>query len=70
MKRDLVKITAFGGIVAVHLIWFLSSSGELITLIMGVNLGVGLVGSVLSALKLLRPEKYRFNYEVNASEKP
>lgn len=65
-----MKLAAFGGIVAIHLVWFLSSSGEPITLVMGVNLGVGLVGSVLSALKLFRPEKYRFNYEVNASEKP
>jgi hypothetical protein len=69
MKKDLILLVMFGGIVAIFSVWFLSSSARLVTFVMGVNLGVGLVGAGLSALKLLRPDKYRFNYESNAYEK-
>lgn len=68
MKKDLKLLALFGVYVAIFSAWFLSSSGELRTFVMGANLGVGLVGTALSALKLLRPDKYRFVYESDAYE--
>lgn len=68
MNKDLILLVLFGIHAAVFSAWFLSSSGELLTLVVGVNLGVGLVGGFLSALKLRRPDKYRFVYESDAHE--
>ncbi|NEU58856.1 hypothetical protein [Halorussus sp. MSC15.2] len=68
MRKDMMLLLLYGGIVVVQSAWFLSSSAELTTFVMGVNLGVGLVGTGLSALKLLRPGTYRFQYESDPGE--
>jgi hypothetical protein len=65
MNKDLVLLILFGGIVTTQSVWLLLSSVELTPFVMGVNLGVGLIGVSLSALKLLRPDKYRFSYELD-----
>lgn len=67
MKKHLIQLVLFGILVATEFVWFLSSSGEPLTFVMGVTMGVGLVGVTQSALKLLRPGKYLFIYEANES---
>lgn len=68
MRKQLALLVLFSAHVAVFSVWFLSSSAELLTLVMGINLGVGLTGAFLAALKLLRPDKYQFVYESDAYE--
>lgn len=68
MNKDLKLLVLFGIYVALFPVWFLSTSGELLTFIMGASMGVGLVGMAMSALKLFRPDKYRFIYELDADE--
>jgi hypothetical protein len=68
MGKDVVLLLLFSFHVATFSAWYLSSSAELITLVMGVNIGAGLVGVSLSLLKLFLPGKYKFIYESGTNE--
>ncbi|WP_256296653.1 hypothetical protein [Haloarchaeobius salinus] len=63
MRKALLQLLLFAGYVVVTFGWFLTSAGSAVTLVVGVNLGVGLTGAALSALKLYRPDRYQFVYE-------
>jgi len=68
MNKHLIQLVLFGLLVVTEFAWFLSSSGESMTFVMGITMGVGLVGVTQSALKLYRPGKYLFVYEANDAE--
>lgn len=62
-EKDLTQFALFLGYVVLFSVWFASASGSLLTLVMGINVGVGLTGAALALFKLYRPDKYRFKYE-------
>jgi len=67
---SLLEFLAYSGLVAVSLGSYLAGGADLKTLLLGVNLGIGLTGAFLSALKLYRPDRYRFLHEVEGAEEP
>lgn len=67
MRKHLTSLALFGALAGIQLVSFLTTSGQLVTFVMGVVMGVALVGITQSALKLYRPDRYEFVYEAGES---
>lgn len=59
-RRDLLLIGLFCILVAVFFAFFAATDGRWLTLLIGVNVGVGLTGASLYAAKVVRPGRYPF----------
>ena len=67
MRKALLQLLLYAGNVVVVLGWFLVNDANVLSFVIGANLGIALTGAFLTALKLHRPDKYQFVYEAEES---